>query len=165
VTPRTLTARASYDRGQDFERDIRQAHMPAHVMLQRVSPPYRLVRTPRGLAPVVEETGVPDFIAAVSGVAVVFDAKATGEDRWKLSHLTREQAEHLAAWAASGTIAGVLLRWDARQLVYWLPWSALGPLWHGWAAGLARHGEASLTLEDTAKLGREVRGMRWWEAV
>ena len=159
---RRLSARASYDRGQDFERDIRQAHMPAHVMLQRVSPPYRLVRTASGLMPVVEEVGVPDFMGAVSGRAVVFDAKATAEPRWALRHLKPEQAAHLASWAPVAA-AGVLLRFDRLLSVVWLPWSALAVPWTAWAAERAGRGEASLTWEDATAIGREVRGMRWWE--
>ncbi len=162
---RRASARAARDRGAEFEGDILHAHRPAFVYLQRTSPPWKYVRKGRALVPVVEEVGVPDFHAAVYGRAVVFDAKATGEARWSLKHLTKEQAEHLDAAIGRQVIAGVLLRFDATQAVYWLPWPALGPEWRAWWIGMAARGEASLTEADAGRLGVKGVGLRWWEGV
>ncbi len=162
---RRAAGRKAQDRGKVFERELRTGHRPAHVYLQPTPPPWRYVRKGRQLVPVVEEVGVPDFHGAVNGRIVVFDAKATGERRWSLSHLTKEQAEHLD-WATSRhVVAGVLLRFDATQAVYWLPWPELEPMWWAWHSGTAERGEASLTEADAGRLGVRVVGMRWWEAV
>lgn len=159
------TGKAARDRGEAFETDLLTAYRPDHVYLQRTSPPWRYVRKGRTLAVVVVEEGVPDFHGAIDGRAVVLDAKATGDARWELRNIDADLATHLDTAHARGVVAGILLRWDASGAVYWLPWQALGPLWHGWRRGIARHGEASITPRDAAQLGREVRGMRWWEAV
>jgi penicillin-binding protein-related factor A (putative recombinase) len=157
--------RKAQDRGKALERDIRSGARPMYVYLQPTPPPWRYVRRGRQLVPVVEEAGVPDFHAAVNGRAVVCDAKATGAERWSLSHLTVEQAEHLAEAEARGVVAGVLLRFDASASVYWLPWPRLAPAWWTWHRGQAAHGDASLTEEDAAQLGVRIVGLRWWEGV
>ena len=162
---RRAAGRAAQDRGKVFEREIRKGHRPAFVYLQPTPPPWRYVRKGRALVPVVEEVGVPDFHGGVHGRAVVFDAKATGERRWGLSHLTKEQAEHLDGAISRQVIAGVLLRFDSTQAVYWLPWPALGAVWWAWHRGDAGRGEASLTHGDAAQLGESVSGLRWWEGV
>jgi len=162
---RRASARASRDRGAEFEADVLRGFRPAWVYLQRTSPPWKYVREGKALKVVVEENGVPDFHGGVHGRAVVFDAKATGEARWKLSHMTKEQAEHLDGAMGRQVIAGVLLRFDSTQAVYWLPWPMLGPVWWAWWLGTAERGEASLTEADAGRLGVKVVGLRWWEVV
>lgn len=163
MTPRT--GKQSRDRGEQFEADLLRAYRPPSVYLQRTSPPWRYVRAGRVLKVVVTEEGVPDFHAAVDGRAVVLDAKATAGDRWEFDHLTIKQAEHFDAADARGVLAGILLRWDARQVVHWLPWPALAPRWYAWRRGTSARGGASITPRDAAELGREVVGLRWWEVV
>ncbi len=162
---RRAAGKKAQDRGKVFEWEIHTGHRPAHVYLQPTPPPWRYVRKGRALVPVVEEVGVPDFHAGVHGRAVVFDAKATGESRWGLKHLTKEQAEHLDAAMGRQVIAGVLLRFDSSQAVYWLPWPALGPEWRAWWIGMAARGEASLAEADAGRLGVKGVGLRWWEGV
>lgn len=163
MTPRT--GKQSRDRGEQFEADLLRAYRPPSVYLQRTSPPWRYVRAGRVLKVVVTEEGVPDFHGAVAGRAVVLDAKATAGDRWEFDHLTVAQAEHFDAADARGVLAGILLRWDARQVVHWLPWPALAPRWYAWHRGTVARGGASITPRDADALGREVVGLRWWQVV
>jgi penicillin-binding protein-related factor A (putative recombinase) len=162
---RRAAGKKAQDRGKVFEREIRKGHRPAFVYLQPTPPPWHYVREGKALKAVVEEVGVPDFHGGVHGRAVVFDAKATGEARWSLKHLTKEQAEHLDAAMGRQVIAGVLLRFDSTQAVYWLPWPMLGPVWWAWHGGTSGRGDASLTEAGAGWLGVKVVGLRWWEGV
>ena len=152
----------AHDRGAALERDLLLAARPPWVHIQRTSPPWRLVRGADGeLRPVVEEVGVPDVHAVVSGRAWVFDCKATGSERWELRQLKEEQRRHLRAAAAAGAMAGVLVRWDATMEVRWI-----GVEWFDTVERQPPGGRrvASLTAEEAAAVGRVVRGLRFWEA-
>lgn len=107
-------------------------------------------------------TGPVDYFGAVAprGRAVVFDAKSTEAERWRLSELPRHQASILETAAVVGGLSFVALRFDGvglgrREFV--LPWSELGPRWKAWTSTKrAPAGLASLSIGDCQEIGHEI---------
>lgn len=64
---------------------------------------------------------------APHGRAVWFDAKETRSRLPSLSLLAHHQGRHLAAHHERGAVAGIALRCPLG--CFWLPWSAIGPIW------------------------------------
>ena len=164
MSARSRAGAAAQRAGSSFEADLLAGYRPPFVFLQRTGPPWHYVKTPGGLKVVIDEDGVPDWHATVRGLAWVFETKATSGDRWPLAKLEAEQAAHLTGQAGAGATCGVLLRYDRRAEVYWLPWETLAPLWRAREVGAVARGDASLTREDCSRIGWRVRGLAWWVA-
>ena len=164
MTPTRRKAGAAAQRaGASFEGDLLKAYRPQNVALQRTGPPWHYVKTPGGLKVVIDEDGVPDWHATVSGHAWVFESKATSGATWEVKHLEQAQAEHLDRQRQAGAVTGVLLRFDATGVVVWMSWLAFGPRWWAWwITPRAKAGTASLTPEQAASMGRVVVGLKWW---
>jgi len=100
---------------------------------------YRLID---GLVAKIIGKGPPDWILMRGSTSLLIDAKSSVADRWPLSEVADHQAEAFDRATQAHVIAGVVAQ--IRGVVWWLPWSTLGPLWHRWAKGGAKRGEASL---------------------
>jgi hypothetical protein len=103
----------------------------------------------------VEADGPLDFAMWTADTAWAFEAKATGAPRWSFANIEPHQARRMSSWhmPSRGRVAGVALRFDDDGLAAWLPWDLLAPLWSRWAVGDAARGEASLTVEQAARIG------------
>jgi hypothetical protein len=100
---------------------------------------YRLID---GLVAKIISKGPPDWILMRGPTSLLIDAKSSVADRWPLSEVADHQAEAFDRATQARVIAGVVAQ--IRGVVWWLPWSTLGPLWHRWAKGGAKRGQASL---------------------
>jgi len=100
---------------------------------------YRLID---GLVAKIISKGPPDWILMRGPTSLLIDAKSSVADRWPLSEVADHQAEAFDRATQACVIAGVVAQ--IRGVVWWLPWSTLGPLWHRWAKGGAKRGQASL---------------------
>lgn len=94
------------------------------AVVHKTHPPAKLIRGRL----VHTAKGAVDFIGCLEGGrAVALDAKEGRGGRWPFSSLKRHQAVDLEAWTDRGALAGIALRLLAGA--WWVPWSALGPLW------------------------------------
>ena len=65
------------------------------------------------------------FLMDGSGRHVAVEAKQTAAERWPMSALPQHQRAYLAAVDRAGGVAGVVLWWTARNVLWAVPWSEL----------------------------------------
>ena len=128
----------------------------------QIPTPYRvLARLDGGTLKVAyTTTGHPDYAVQAGGVSFLFDAKHTEGDRWPLKDLPPHQAERLERHSRHGGCSFVLV--ELGGVTYLLPW--VGPLserYSAWACGMAKRGEASLTVADCRDIGTALSGVDW----
>lgn len=114
---------------------------------------YRLID---GLVAKIIGKGPPDWVLLRGPTSLLIDAKSSTADRWPLSEVADHQAAAFDAAAQAHVIAGVVAQ--IRGVVWWLPWHALGPLWHAWHEGKAKRGQASLGDVELETVGVRCEG-------
>jgi len=97
----------------------------------------------------------PDWVLHKNGLFLALDAKSYQGDRWPLSEVADHQAEWFGRTERSGGQAGVVL--SLSGVVWWLPWSELGPRWERWREGNAPRGFASLDADSLPIVGERVK--------
>ena len=72
-----------------------------------------------------DQKSTVDYIGAVQGIPVCFDAKECAADTFPLANVHRHQIEFMRAFEAQGGIAFLLLYFSSRDLYYYLRLSEL----------------------------------------
>lgn len=76
--------------------------------------------------------GAPDFVALLSGCAVLFDAKASKSERWSVHLLKPHQANAFDRFNAAGGMSAIYLRFPSGDR--WLSWPLVRERWRTWYA-------------------------------
>jgi penicillin-binding protein-related factor A (putative recombinase) len=109
-----------------------------------------------------------------SGGGFVFDAKSTVEDRWSFSKIEPHQVNRLKQTVRCGSTAGIFIKFEKMQRVFWLPAPTLIPMFEKYQAASygrrrAKPGTGSLAIADLEQHGIEIRrhpmnGLwDWWK--
>jgi len=122
----------------------------------RQNPP---VRIQHGYAATIIGSAACDWVISRGPTTVVLDLKSHSGPRWPLEQVKGHQADHLDAATRADLIAGIALLIDG--VAWWLPWSALGKVWHRWERGNAARGECSLGAEQLLMVGERCAGVDW----
>lgn len=77
-----------------------------------------------------EQKSTVDYIGAVQGIPVCFDAKECRTDTFPLSNIHRHQVEFMQAFEEQGGIAFFLLFFSSEDLFYYLPLRLLLRFWN-----------------------------------
>ena len=102
--------------------DIRKLPTDWHVTARRG------VGAERAWAAVPARKSAVDYLGFLmdgTGRHVGVEAKQTAADRWPLSSLPEHQRAYLAAVDRAGGVAGVVLWWTGRGVLWAVPWAAL----------------------------------------
>ncbi len=70
-----------------------------------------------------------DYIGAVQGIPVCFDAKECAEDTFSLQNIHEHQVEFMRKFEKQGGIAFFLIFYTHRDLFYYLPYEMLRYFW------------------------------------
>ena len=100
--------------------------------------------------------GPPDWLMLKGPTSILFDAKSSVAERWSLSEVADHQAKAFDDAQAAHVTAGIVAQ--IKGVVRWLPWHALGPLWHAWHEGKAKRGQASLGDVELETVGIRCEG-------
>lgn len=147
----------------ELERYHRQYTSLHLACVFRAPPSTRIVR---GRMIFVAE-GPPDFAGVAGSLALVLEAKTTAESRFPLKLLQEHQAVRMDEWERHDrrNIAAVLL-WMREPDVRWvLPWEDLRDRWWRWNEDKAKHGEASVTVEQLDRIGMRFDRTGWLGAL
>jgi len=82
-----------------------------------------------------EKKSTVDYIGAVQGIPVCFDAKETRQKSFPISNIHRHQMEFMEAFVKQKGIAFMLVNFEALSKCYFLPFEDLKPLWEQAQAG------------------------------
>ena len=76
-----------------------------------------------------EQKSTVDYIGAVQGIPVCFDAKECQEDTFPLSNVHEHQVLFMADYEAQGGVSFMLIYYVTRQMVYYMPFRQLKESW------------------------------------
>ncbi len=76
-----------------------------------------------------EQKSTVDYIGAVQGIPVCFDAKECAVDTFSLQNIHAHQVQFMEEFEKQGGIAFFLIYYTARDLFYYLPYEMLRYFW------------------------------------
>lgn len=76
-----------------------------------------------------EQKSTVDYIGAVQGIPVCFDAKECGTDTFPLQNIHEHQIQFMERFEAQGGISFLLLFFTHRDEFYYLPFDCLSRFW------------------------------------
>jgi recombination protein U len=91
-----------------------------------------------------EQKSTVDYIGAVQGIPVCFDAKECASDTYQLNHIHEHQMKFMEQFEQQGGVAFILLFYTKRDLFYYLPFKALQGFWQRMKEG----GRQSFRFEE-----------------
>lgn len=94
-----------------------------------------------------EQKSTVDYIGAVQGVPVCFDAKECKADTFPLSNIHPHQISFMKEFEEQGGISFIILSFTARNQVYYLPFLHISRFWGRMEEG----GRKSFTYEELDK--------------
>lgn len=93
-----------------------------------------------------EQKSTVDYIGAVQGVPVCFDAKECNTDTFPLQNIHPHQVDFMEKFEQQGGVAFFLLYYSNRQFFYYLPFIRLKEFWDRMQQG----GRKSFRFEELA---------------
>ena len=100
-----------------------------------------------------DQTSTVDYIGAVQGIPVCFDAKECGSGTFPLQNLHAHQLRFMEDFEAQGGIAFIILHFTALDEIYYVPLADIRRFWKRMEEG----GRQSFTYEEvdkTMRIGR-----------
>ena len=94
-----------------------------------------------------EKKSTVDYIGAVQGIPVCFDAKETRQKSFPINNIHRHQIEFMQAFIKQQGVAFMLVNFAQLGECYFLPFEDLLPLWEAAQAG----GKKSIAYEKFKK--------------
>lgn len=91
-----------------------------------------------------EQKSTVDYIGAVQGVPVCFDAKECKEDRFPLHNIHEHQVDFMEHFEKNGGVSFFILYYTQRDLMYYLPFDMFKFFWDRALEG----GRKSFTLDE-----------------
>lgn len=82
-----------------------------------------------------EQKSTVDYIGAVQGIPVCFDAKECAVDTFSLQNIHEHQVEFMRKFEKQGGIAFFLIYYTHKDLLYYLPFEMLDFFWQRAKAG------------------------------
>ena len=91
-----------------------------------------------------EQKSTVDYIGAVQGIPVCFDAKECASDTVPLQNIHEHQIEFMRDFEAQGGIAFIILMYTSRDELYYIPFRDILGFWDRMRSG----GRKSFTYEE-----------------
>ncbi|MDE6435074.1 MAG: Holliday junction resolvase RecU [Lachnospiraceae bacterium] len=101
-----------------------------------------------------EKDSTVDYIGAVQGIPVCFDAKECSVDKFPLQNIHRHQVDFMEKFEVQGGISFLLVYFTARSECYYLPLRTLQFFLKRTEEGHAKYFQAD-ELEEKYRIGRE----------
>ncbi len=92
-----------------------------------------------------DQKSTVDYIGAIQGIPVCFDAKECAVDTFTLRNIHEHQVRFMKDFEAQGGVAFFLIHYTGRDRFYYLPFRHLYGFWQRWEAG----GRRSFRFEET----------------
>lgn len=91
-----------------------------------------------------DQKSTVDYIGAVQGIPVCFDAKECAGDTFALQNIHEHQVEFMEAFEKQGGVAFLILFYTGRNEIFYLPYAQMRRFWDRGKAG----GRKSFTYEE-----------------
>ena len=99
-----------------------------------------------------------DYIGAVQGIPVCFDAKECSASTFPLQNIHAHQIRFMEEFEAQGGIAFIVLYYTGMDEIYYVPFRTIKHFWDRMEAGGAR---ALPMMKLTIPGGSELTGICW----
>ena len=117
--------------------------------------PVRLNKATRTIeAAYFERKSTVDYIGAVQGIPIAFDAKETTQKNLPLQNIHGHQIEFMRDFQRQGGVAFLLVRFALADRVFLLPFDQLGGFWEQARAGGRKSIPISKFDEDLTAAGK-----------
>lgn len=121
------------------------------ALIQKIPTPIKPVtidqETRRITLAYFDQKSTVDYIGAVQGIPVCFDAKETAADTFPLHNIHEHQIRFMEAMEQQGGIAFILLYYSHRQEAYYVPLTDILSFWNRGQQG----GRKSFTYDEVDK--------------
>ena len=97
-----------------------------------------------------DQKSTVDYIGAVQGIPVCFDAKECSASTFPLQNVHEHQVRFMREFESQGGISFIILHWTAVDEIYYVPFRELYRFWRRMEAG----GRKSFTYEELDKSWR-----------
>lgn len=118
------------------------------ALIQKVPTPITPIRIDKESRHITlayfDQKSTIDYIGAVQGIPVCFDAKECQTDTFPLQNIHEHQVEFMANFEKQGGIAFLLIYYAKKNLFYYLTYHLLKKFWHRREEG----GRKSFTLNE-----------------
>lgn len=113
------------------------------ALIQKIPTPIKPIRIDKESRHITlayfEQKSTVDYIGAVQGIPVCFDAKECAADRFPLSNVHPHQIDFMGHFEEQGGTAFLLIHFTARDILCYLPYRHLKRFWDRMEAGGAKH--------------------------
>ena len=109
------------------------------ALIQKIPTPITPVQMDKGSGRITlayfEKQSTVDYIGAVQGIPVCFDAKECAIDRFPLANVHPHQVQFMQDFEKQGGVAFLLLLYSHLDLYYYLPLREFLPFWERMLSG------------------------------
>lgn len=101
-----------------------------------------------------DQKSTVDYIGAVQGIPVCFDAKECAVNTFPLHNVHEHQIQFMQEFEEQGGVAFIILSWTGRDEIYYIPFDELKGFWDR----MQRGGRKSFTYDEMDKsfrIGRQ----------
>ena len=100
------------------------------ALIQKVPTPIKMDKEHRQITlAYFEQKSTVDYIGAVQGLPVCFDAKECASDTFALQNIHEHQVDFMGKFEKQGGIAFFLIFYTHKDLLYYLPYEMLRYFW------------------------------------
>ena len=139
-------------RGSTLEELINRTnekYLESHLCLvQKIPTPITPIEFDKGSRTIklayFDKKSTVDYIGAVQGIPVCFDAKECAVDTFTLANIHEHQVEFMREFERQGGVAFFLIHYTTRDIFYYLTFRKLLEFWDRWKAG----GRKSFRFEE-----------------
>lgn len=121
------------------------------ALIQKIPTPITPVRMDKEHRQITlayfEQRSTVDYIGAVQGIPVCFDAKECGADTFPLQNIHPHQVAFMKEFEEQGGIAFIILSYTLKNEIYYLPFDRIWDFWQRMEQG----GRKSFTYEEIDK--------------
>ena len=126
----------------------REKHL---ALIQKVPTPITPIKIDKSTRHITlayfDQKSTVDYIGAVQGIPVCFDAKECGEDTFSLQNIHEHQVKFMEEFEKQGGISFLVVFYTHRNEIYYIPYDHMRKFWDRAAAG----GRKSFRFEEIDK--------------
>jgi recombination protein U len=113
------------------------------ALIQKIPTPIKPIRIDKESRHITlayfEQKSTVDYIGAVQGIPVCFDAKECATDNFPLANVHPHQVEFMEQFEQQGGVAFLLIHFTGRDVITYLPFQQLKQFWNRMEAGGRKH--------------------------
>ena len=134
-------------RGSTLEELVNRANEPYRekhlALIQKVPTPITPIKIDKSTRHITlayfDQKSTVDYIGAVQGYPVCFDAKECHTDNFPLKNIHEHQVHFMEDFEKQGGIAFILIMFTHRNEFYYLPYKSMRAFWDRAASGGRKH--------------------------